>query len=64
MMTLFQAWQYIASQKNCQIAEKALKQGQSKVQNIEDTIQENNNKIGEIDAEVEAMTQAIQSVNS
>uniref|UniRef100_A0A1Y1M3E5 Structural maintenance of chromosomes protein n=1 Tax=Photinus pyralis TaxID=7054 RepID=A0A1Y1M3E5_PHOPY len=64
MLGLYQAWQYIASKRNCARAEEALKAGQAHVQQIHDNITDNNQKIKNIESKVEEMTAAIQSSGS
>ncbi|KAF2889427.1 hypothetical protein ILUMI_16746, partial [Ignelater luminosus] len=61
MMGLFQAWLYIESKRNCVTAEKALADGQAKVQQIVDNIAQNKKQANQLEAEVEEMTTALQS---
>lgn len=63
MMALFLAWSYIESKRSCVNAEKALADGQAKVQQILDNIAQNKEHAKQLNAEVEEMTRAVRSVS-
>lgn len=59
MKTIYQAWQFCASQRNCILAEKALNEGLAKVDNLKGNINQNETEIKNLEKQIEDMTSAV-----
>lgn len=61
---IFQAWQYISSQRYTKIAESALEQGEAELQEMKDNIGKNQEQATQLDAEMAEMIKAADAVSS
>ncbi|KAF5270320.1 hypothetical protein FQR65_LT05508 [Abscondita terminalis] len=64
MIGVHNAWQLEKSKRHCVDAERALEEGQAKIQELHDNIKKNKLEAKEIDKEVEEMTRQLQSATS
>lgn len=63
MTKIFQAWQYIASQKYTRNAEATLEKGEADLQEIKDSISGNKEQAAQLDAEIAKMIESADSVS-
>lgn len=61
---IFQAWQYVTSQRHTKNAESALEQGEAELQEMKDNIVKNQEQATQLDAEMAEMIKAADAVSS